>query len=105
MNSNQDPIVIALSLAHLAVSNSITHCPVFWSHRNARFQYVSSLKCHCYTLLLPSSNPRWAERFELMCEEFAWTAPGVSQAQFEEFLGDEVDYTDDDSRLYLWDVK
>jgi len=40
-----------------------------------------------------------------MCEEFAWTAPGVSQAQFEEFLGDEVDYTDDDSRLYLWDVK
>ena len=49
--------------------------------------------------LLPSSNPRWAERFDLMCEEFAWTAPGVSQAQFEEFLGDEVDYTDDDSRL------
>ena len=73
--------------------------------REVSILYVSSLKCHCYTLLLPSSNPRWAERFELMCEEFAWTAPGVSQAQFEEFLGDEVDYTDDDSRRYLWDVK
>ena len=34
-----------------------------------------------------------------MCEEFAWTAPGVSQAQFEEFLEDEADNTDDDSRL------
>lgn len=46
-------------------------------------------------------DAEWAERFELMCEEFAWTAPGVSQAQFEEFLGDEVDYTDDELRRVL----
>lgn len=50
-------------------------------------------------------DAEWAERFELMCEEFAWTAPGVSQAQFEEFLGDEVDYTDDELRRVLLSLR
>lgn len=50
-------------------------------------------------------DAEWAERFDLMCEEFAWTAPGVSQAQFEEFLGDEVDYTDDELRWVLLSLR
>ena len=87
MNSNQDPIVIALSLAHLAVSNSITHCPVFWSHRNARFQYCmfqvwNAIAIHCYfhlPILGGLNASSWCAR-NLLGQLQVWARPSLKSS-------------------------
>eukprot|EP00438_Fugacium_kawagutii_P022635 Skav233211 [mRNA] locus=scaffold3062:487:9431:- [translate_table: standard] len=69
-------------------------------------------------------DEEWAERFDKMSEEFAWKPPGkalsvaktcgwlvkefcfsVSQSQFEEFLGDEEESSDDELRRVLLSLR
>ena len=44
----------------------------------------------------------WTSQFSAMCEHFGWTASeGVSQSQFVDFIGDEVEHSDDELRRVL----
>ena len=44
----------------------------------------------------------WSSQFDAMCEHFGWNvSEGISKAQFVEFVGDEVEHSDDELRRVL----